>query len=164
MLHLSSQPPPAQPPRTSAAAPSTVLHLHNEGGIAQISQRPYLEPEAAPQGVNHALLRAIIDVESNWNPSAVSPRGATGLMQLMPSTAAQYGAKNLHDPLENLQAGVQHIDYLMKKFNGNLRLVLAAYNAGEGAVKKYGGIPPYPETQGYVEKVLNLYHRYLGGD
>jgi len=161
VLHLSTKPPVEASPLATPTTPSTVLHLHNQGGQAQISHRPYQSVKPSPHQVDQALLRAIIEVESNWNPAAISPKGATGLMQLMPSTAAQYGTKNLQDPLENLQAGVKHLNYLMKKFAGNLSLVLAAYNAGEGAVMKYGGkIPPYPETQAYVKKVLELYGRY----
>ncbi len=165
VLHLTTEPPSsvALPSTAEPEPPPTVLYLHNEGGVAQISERPYVEvaPEPPAAEVDQALLRAIIEVESNWNPQAVSPKGATGLMQLMPGTAAQYGAVNLRDPLENLQAGMQHLRYLMRKFQGDLRLVLAAYNAGEGAVLKYGRqVPPYPETQAYVTRVLDLYSRY----
>ncbi len=161
VLHLTTTPPPASSSLPQPTPPPTVLHLHNNGGTAQITRQPYTPPAPEVNAVEQVLLRAIVEVESNWNPRAVSPKGATGLMQLMPGTAAQYGVKNLQDPLENLQAGIQHVRYLMRKFKGDLRLVLAAYNAGEGAVRKYGGqVPPYPETQAYVKKVLALYTQY----
>ena len=97
--------------------------------------------------------------ESYFNPKAKSHKGATGLMQLMPQTAALYGIRNLRDPHQNLEAGVQHLRYLMAKYPTNLAHVLAAYNAGEEAVHKYQGIPPYNETRRYIQKVM-LYHEF----
>jgi soluble lytic murein transglycosylase-like protein len=102
----------------------------------------------------------VIDVESGGNPRALSPKGATGLMQLMPDTGARQGASNLFDPRENVTAGARYLHQLMQQF-GDLQLALAAYNAGEGAVQRYGGeIPPYEETQNYVPRVMGRYLHY----
>jgi soluble lytic murein transglycosylase-like protein len=111
--------------------------------------------------VDSALVKAIIKAESNFNHRAVSPVGARGLMQLMPSTAASLQVKDSFHPETNIDGGVRYIRYLMNLFNGNLPLVLAAYNAGENAVIRYNNrIPPYPETQTYVKRVLNYFDGY----
>ena len=104
------------------------------------------------------LVTAVMKVESNFNPKAVSRKGAQGLMQLMPDTSRLYRVKKPMDPEQNIEAGVKHLKKLMKRYNNKLDLVLAAYNAGEKAVDRFQGIPPYNETQQYVKKVLNLYH------
>lgn len=103
------------------------------------------------------LITAVMKVESNFNPRAVSRKGALGLMQLMPDTAKLYSVKNPYDPTQNIDAGVKHLKKLMKRYNNKLEWVLAAYNSGEKTVDRYGGIPPYTETQQYVKKVLNFY-------
>lgn len=110
--------------------------------------------------IDPALIKAVMHAESGFNPHAVSPKGASGLMQLMPVTAKRFGARDIFDPRENIRAGTLFLKYLMKKFDNNHRLVLAAYNAGENAVLRYKGIPPYAETQGYVKKVLMFKGRY----
>ena len=107
------------------------------------------------------LLHAIAKVESNYNPRAVSPKGALGVMQLIPSTARLVGVSDPFDPRENIYGGARYLRYLLDKF-GDLTLALAAYNAGPKAVEAYGGIPPYPETQRYVRSVLSLYQRLKG--
>jgi hypothetical protein len=107
------------------------------------------------------LLQAIAKVESNYNPRAVSPKGALGVMQLIPSTARLVGVSDPFDPRENIQGGARYLRYLLDKF-GDLTLALAAYNAGPKAVEAYGGIPPYEETQRYVHSVLSLYQRLKG--
>jgi soluble lytic murein transglycosylase-like protein len=114
-------------------------------------------------GIDEALVKAVIRVESDFHARAVSPKGALGLMQLMPATARRHRVVRVFEPRDNVEGGVQHLRMLMKRYGGNLQLVLAAYNAGEGAVDKYGGIPPYAETVGYVERVLAYHKRYLNG-
>ncbi|SVC93597.1 uncharacterized protein METZ01_LOCUS346451, partial [marine metagenome] len=109
----------------------------------------------------HTLLHAVITVESWYNPNAVSRAGAIGLMQLMPETAKRYGVNNRRDVKENIDGGSRYLSDLLIMFNNNIRLALAAYNAGENAVKKYKNeIPPYKETQDYVRKVLKYYKKY----
>lgn len=113
--------------------------------------------------VDIALVKAVIHTESYFNPAATSRVGASGLMQLMPATAAQYGVTDIYDPQQNLEAGIRHLRYLLGKYGDKMHHALAAYNAGETAVQKYNGIPPYPETQNYVTKVmqrLNYYSRW----
>lgn len=110
--------------------------------------------------VDRALVKAIIHAESAFNPYATSNKGARGLMQLLPTTAAMYGISNLYDPEQNIAAGVQHLKYLLKKYRNNSRLAVAAYNAGETAVNRYRGIPPYKETRIYVAKVLRYKRQY----
>lgn len=115
---------------------------------------------AVKTDVPAALLQAVINVESNYNPEAISPKGAVGLMQLMPATAKRYGVNDRTDPQKNISGGAHYLRDLLKKFEGDLSLVLAAYNAGENAVVRYGHkIPPYKETQNYVKKVLKIYNQ-----
>jgi soluble lytic murein transglycosylase-like protein len=102
------------------------------------------------------LVIAVAKAESSFNPFAVSAKGAVGLMQLMKGTAQQYGVYNRYNANENLEAGVKHLKYLYLKYNGNIPLTLAAYNAGEECVKKYNGVPPYPETRQYIRRVMSL--------
>lgn len=109
-----------------------------------------------------ALIHAIIAAESQHKPRALSSKGAAGLMQLMPETAKRFNVENRYNPQENIMAGTMYLSELSKQFNGNLRLTIAAYNAGPGSIKKYGGqIPPYAETQKYVPKVIKLYRDFL---
>ena len=107
-------------------------------------------------GLDPMLVNALIQVESNYRPRARSHKGAMGLMQLMPSTARRYNVRNPYDPRANVAAGVKHLKSLMDSFDGAVELALAAYNAGEGAVKKFGGVPPYRETRNYVRRILSL--------
>ena len=110
--------------------------------------------------VEESLVRAVIHAESAYKPNAVSPVGAAGLMQLMPATAKRFGVKNRFDPTQNISGGVKYLRQLLDLYNQDVRLALAAYNAGEGAVAKYKGVPPYPETRNYVEKVIALRGSY----
>jgi soluble lytic murein transglycosylase-like protein len=128
---------------TRLTAPALVFAL-----IQRLAQQYSVDPH---------LVRAIITVESNFDPRAVSRAGAQGLMQLMPDTAARYRVEDPFDPHANIEGGIRYLRDLLRLFPSDLRHVLAAYNAGEGAVQYYGGIPPYPETQRYVERVLALY-------
>jgi len=117
--------------------------------------------QARLYNIDHALIRAVIHAESHFDPQAISKTGARGLMQLMPETAKELGLKNSLDAQQNIKAGSKHLARLIRKYGGNITLVSAAYNAGEGAVKKYNGVPPYPETKVYVERVKILHQRYL---
>jgi len=131
--------------------------------------RPYLRQAAQAHAVDYELLKAVVATESGFNPRAVSPKGAVGLMQLMPSTAAFIGVKSLpgktleeslSDPRTNIEAGARYLARQMQRFDGRVELALAAYNAGAGAVLKAGRqVPDYPETQRYVRKVLGLYEQ-----
>lgn len=119
-----------------------------------------LVKEAAERhNVDPALVRAVIQTESNWNPSAYSRKGAGGLMQLIPTTAQRYGANDVFNPQQNIDAGVRHLKWLLERYNGNLDLALAAYNAGEGAVDRAHGIPAFRETRDYVQKVQDAYFK-----
>lgn len=127
-----------EPPKAVATVPEMVDRLAQQFGV--------------PVNLAHALIR----VESNYQAGAVSPKGAMGLMQLMPATARQYAVADPFDPEQNLSAGLQHLKGLLDRYGNKTASALAAYNAGEGAVAKYGGIPPYRETQDYVRRILAL--------
>jgi len=116
----------------------------------------FIDEAAARHHVDPNLVRALVKVESNFNPHAVSPKGAMGLMQLMPDTARQYDVSNPFDAKQNVEAGVRHLKGLLASNKGNVSLSLAAYNAGQGAVERNGGIPPYTETRNYVKRITNL--------
>ena len=122
--------------------------------------RDEIATAASATGVDVALLRAVIHAESAFNPMAVSNKGAQGLMQLMPGTAGDLGVTDAFDVSQNIAGGAKYLAQLLKDFNGNTQLATAAYNAGEGAVQKYGGVPPYDETQVYVQRVEQLRDRY----
>lgn len=119
-----------------------------------------IDTSASRWGVDPALIRAIVHAESAFRPTAVSKKGAQGLMQLMPAVADSYGVKDPFNPVENIDAGAQHLAGLLKRYAGDIRLTAAAYNAGAGAVARYGGVPPYEETRVYVERVSLLQQRY----
>lgn len=148
-----------EPARVALRAPRGVLAL-------PFGQRPFHDSvlrASSDTGVDAALLHAVITVESGYNQGAVSPKGATGLMQLLPGTAKRYGTVNLLDPGENIRAGARYLRDLLAMFDNNLELALAAYNAGENAVIRHGRrLPPYAETRRYVPLVV-AHYRKLGG-
>lgn len=121
---------------------------------------PLIRNTASRFGVDAALVKAVVHVESGFDPYAVSTKGASGLMQLMPQTASRYGVRSVFDPRQNITGGVRYLRDLLSEFAGNTRLALAGYNAGENAVIRHNGVPPYPETRGYVALVMSLYQRY----
>lgn len=126
--------------------------------------RSEISAAAERYGVPYGLVTAVIRAESGFNPRAVSRKGARGLMQLMPSTASMLGVRDSFDPRQNIDGGVRHLRALMDRFPSNLPLAIAAYNAGESAVLAHGGIPPYPETREYVNRVLRFYGGVSGGE
>jgi soluble lytic murein transglycosylase-like protein len=140
----------ARPVATPAIQPDVVT-----GQLAgQTAYDPFIERAATRHDVDARIVKAVIQVESAFQPRARSPKGAMGLMQLMPTTARHYQARNPYDPASNIEAGTKYLKQLLTEFE--LPLALAAYNAGEAAVRRFGGIPPYAETQAYVAKVLGL--------
>ncbi len=142
--------------RGGAAAAANLVERRKQS-LAEV--QGHIDVEARQHQVDPNLVRALIEVESAWNPRAVSYKGALGLMQLMPATATRYGVGDAFDPKQNVSAGVRHLRYLLDQFKGNVRLALAAYNAGENAVTRNGGVPPYRETQDYILKLEALYGR-----
>lgn len=136
-----------------------------DSGKAGVNSSRYdslIAKSAARHGVDPALMKAMMHTESGFNPNARSPVGAQGLMQLMPATARRFGVVNPNDPAQNIEGGARYLAYLNKKFKGDQTKVIAAYNAGEGNVAKYGGIPPFKETRDYVSKVKGRYGQYKG--
>ncbi len=119
---------------------------------------PHVQEAALSRGLDPNLVDLMIRMESGYNPRAVSPRGARGIMQLLPSTASAYGVTDLFDARENIRAGISYFRDLLGRFGSNLRLALAAYNAGPEAVEKHGGVPPYDETRDYVDSILSAYN------
>ena len=140
-------------PRSGQAWMPTEADIRRFSGIVDVAAKSH--------GVEAALVQAVITAESGFNPNALSRKGASGLMQLMPDTARRYGVRNIFDPVENVHGGVRYLKDLLAMFNGDMRLALAGYNAGENAVIRAGNrIPPYQETQNYVPKVIDIYHRF----
>jgi soluble lytic murein transglycosylase-like protein len=127
--------------------------------IGRKTYDPVVRKVAQKYGVESDLIHAIIRAESNYNSLAVSEKGAMGLMQLMPATAEAYGVNDFYDPEENIEGGTKYLKDLIKLYDGKTNFVLAAYNAGQEAVKKYKGIPPYPETRNYISRIQSSYRK-----
>ncbi|PHA01918.1 lytic transglycosylase [Bacillus pseudomycoides] len=127
------------------------IRPNNEGKYADIIQKA-----SDTYGIPKTLIQKMIEVESNFNPNTVSSAGAMGLMQLMPANVKEQGINNPFSPAENIEGGVKELAGYLKQYNGDLVLALAAYNAGPGNVKKYGGVPPFQETENYIKKILNI--------
>ncbi|BBQ47831.1 transglycosylase [Acinetobacter pittii] len=155
--------------------PDSNIHNYTNWGASEASVLPsynknknafdHIIRQAAQQhGVSEGLIKAVMHTESGFNVRARSPVGAQGLMQLMPATARRFNVSNAYDPQQNIFAGAKYLSWLLKRFNGNTQMALAAYNAGEGNVDKYGGIPPFRETQDYVRRVTSRYQNlYASG-
>jgi hypothetical protein len=146
------EPVPAQAEQAQAAP----LQAQPSGLLKDSVYAELIASAAEAHGVNPLLVQALIQVESNYQPRARSSRGAMGLMQIMPATAREYRVRNAYDPKSNIDAGIRKLKGLLEKFGSDVTLALAAYNAGEGAVQKYNGIPPYRETQNYVSRILAI--------
>ena len=143
---------------SSSSANTTAANATSSGSVSSPENlEEYFKEASETYGVDINLLKAIARQESNFNPSATSSAGAMGVMQLMPSTAKGLGVTNAYDAQENIMGGAKLMAQNLKKYNGDVSLALAAYNAGSGNVDKYGGIPPFKETQNYVKKVLGYY-------
>jgi cell wall-associated NlpC family hydrolase len=145
---------------TPAVAPTTATPTSSAAVSSNTQYDSLIQQAARDQGVDPALLKGLVQAESGFDPASVSSVGAQGLTQLMPDTARGLGVSNPFDPLQNLEGGARFLAGALKRFGGNEQLALAAYNAGPGAVERYGGIPPYAETQAYVPRVLDYANQY----
>lgn len=164
---LSLLDPEARLPSVTLSQPrrsdETAMLLEPQARRAPIELDAIIAAAASRHGVDAALVKAVIHVESNFVATAVSPKGAQGLMQLMPATARRVGVIRAFDPAMNVEGGVKLLRLLLDRYGGDVTKTLAAYNAGEGAVARYGGVPPYPETRAYVQRVLGYRERYERG-
>ncbi len=155
------QAPAASGQARTAARPNLGSSNPGSSNPASSNLDRMIQRSARRHQVDPDLVRAIVRVESNYNPYAVSSRGAQGLMQLIPATARRFGVRDAFDPSANLEGGIRYLKHLMELYDGDLELVLAAYNAGENAVRRYNGVPPYRETRNYLRKISQIYP--LGG-
>jgi hypothetical protein len=149
-------PDPIQEAAPLVKSPAPALALTRSPRLRDTAYADMISAAAQTYGVDPVLVQALIQVESNYNPRSRSSRGAMGLMQLMPAVAREYNVRNAYDPAANIDAGVRKLKSLLESMKGDLSLALAAYNAGEAAVGKFGGVPPYRETQNYVSRIMAL--------
>jgi soluble lytic murein transglycosylase-like protein len=148
-------------PRPLGQRPGVTPYAPQDRDVARFTRYDeHIRAAATLYQIPEQLIRAVIKVESDFDPRAISSAGARGLMQLMPETAERLGVRDIHDPRENIFGGVRYLRVLANMFNGDLDFTIAAYNAGENAVVQYGGIPPYAQTRDYVVKVTKFYRRY----
>lgn len=154
--------------------PESNIHSYKNWGASEASILPsynknkdafdhIIRQAAQRHGISEGLIKAVMHTESGFNLHARSPVGAQGLMQLMPATARRFNVSNAYDPQQNIMAGAEYLAWLLRRFNGNTTLALAGYNAGEGNVSKYGGIPPFRETQDYVQRVISRFNNLYAG-
>ena len=141
---------------------NTIAAIHEELS-PRVPFHAAIARTAEKHGVDSRLLAAVVEAESNFDPSVVSPRGAVGLTQVLPATGGADSAMDLHDPATNLDAGARYLSQLMVRYDGDVELALAAYNAGPGRVDRFGGVPPFSETRAYVRKVMELYEQHREG-
>lgn len=160
VVHFTNTPANADCDLYLREAPAPQPSYGSSGGGSSVWMEEYIDRFARAHRLSPALVRAIIRAESNGERFAVSPKGAQGMMQLMPFTARQLNVSDPFDPVENIEGGVKYLKELLGTFGGNLVHAVAAYNAGPAAVKKYGGIPPYKETRLYVKRVMDYYEQY----
>ncbi len=148
--------------RTLGIVAVVALAAHLAGASAAELRKlyhPIIKRIAEKHRIDQELVHVVIRAESNYDPFAISSAGAMGLMQLMPATARQYGVKNVFDPAQNIEGGVRYLRDLVRLYDGQTRLVLAAYNAGQEAVRRYKGVPPYPETRNYIAGIMKTYKK-----
>jgi soluble lytic murein transglycosylase-like protein len=161
VISFTSTPKKGSKKVASSPKSNAQVHMPSDRSQARFSRYDaHIRSAATLYQIPEALIRAVMQVESNFDPRAISPAGAHGLMQLMPFTAERMMVTDIMDPRQNIMGGTRYLRILANLFNGDIHLTVAAYNAGEGAVIRYGGIPPYEETQHYVVKVLENYQRY----
>jgi soluble lytic murein transglycosylase-like protein len=165
-MFVNSEPPAikaaASKPRATIYMPQQLSFTgqnHPAMNIDRDGVESLVREAAERHNVDPALVRAVIETESHWNPAAVSRKGAVGLMQLIPTTAQRFGVNDAFSPKQNIDAGVHYLKTLLERYNGNLDLALAAYNAGEGSVDRAHGVPSFRETRSYVRKVQDAYFR-----
>lgn len=163
VVHFTNTPGDAKGQLYLREAPKAPLS-RTSSGKPEAWMMEYADRYSRAHNLPPALIKAIIRAESNGEPYAVSPKGAQGVMQLMPFTARQMNVSDPFDPVENIEGGVKYLKELLGTFGGNLAHAVAAYNAGPAAVKKYGGIPPYNETRLYVKRVMNYYQQFLSAE